>query len=47
VILQGNITISLVKGLETAVEARFIEKKLEQFLKIKDQPVKGSYTKEI
>ncbi len=47
VILQGNIKISLVKGLETAVEARFIEKKLEHFLKIEDRPVKGSYTQEI
>jgi hypothetical protein len=35
----------LVAGLPTAEEAKFIEYKIEQYLKLKDQPVKGEWKK--
>jgi hypothetical protein len=41
-ILDGR-TVCLVKGLDTPEEALFIEKKIEQFLRIEDFPVEGEY----
>lgn len=44
VLIKENKTISLITGLETPGEALFIEKKLEQFLHIENQPVEGAYS---
>lgn len=43
VLLSNAHTISLVKGLDTREEALFLERTLERFLHIEDQPVEGAY----
>lgn len=43
VLMDVDRCITLVKGLDTPEEAVFIEKKLEQFLRIEDQPVEGAF----
>jgi hypothetical protein len=43
VMIHDGRTICLVKGLDTPEEALFIEKKIEQFLRIEDCPVEGAY----
>jgi hypothetical protein len=43
-ITKNNKALPLVKGLETAEEARFIEQKLETFLHIENNPVSGAFT---
>lgn len=37
--------IVLVKGLESAEQARFIEREIETYLQIRDYPVQGEYPK--
>jgi hypothetical protein len=43
VVIHNHRNISLIKGLDTPEEALFIEKKIEQFLRIEDRPVEGAY----
>ncbi len=46
VILKSSEVISLVKGLHTPEQGRFIEQKIESFLNIKDIHVDGELAKE-
>jgi hypothetical protein len=46
VILKSTEVISLVKGLHTPEQGRFIEQKIEDFLDIKDIHVEGELAKE-
>jgi len=41
---QMNKQAPLVKGLESAQEALYLEKRLEEILKITSEPVAGAYT---
>ncbi|SFF46202.1 hypothetical protein [Thermoflexibacter ruber] len=43
IIDKANKDIKLVDNLQNPSEASFIEKKMEQFLKIEDKPVSGEY----
>lgn len=45
VILKSNEVITLVKGLHTPEQGRFIEQKIEDFLNIKDIHVEGELSK--
>lgn len=45
VILKSKEVITLVKGLHTPEQGRFIEKKIEDFLNIKDVHVEGELAK--
>ena len=46
VILVNKRIITLVKGLNSAEQGRFIEKKIESFLGITDIPVEGEIEKD-
>ncbi|QHT70160.1 hypothetical protein GXP67_27705 [Rhodocytophaga rosea] len=43
VVVHNHSNVSLITGLDTPEEALYIEKKLEQFLRIEDRPVEGAY----